>query len=52
MSRKVELLFALLFLLFFLFWLNFDLLVPLGVVNKKGPHYCHVRVNVGDRVDV
>jgi EXPERA (EXPanded EBP superfamily) len=39
MSRKVELLFAALFALFFVLWLNFDMLVPLGVVNKSADYY-------------
>jgi hypothetical protein len=39
MSRKVELVFSALFVLFFVLWLNQDLLVPLGLVNKSGEYY-------------
>jgi hypothetical protein len=39
MSRKAELLFAALFALFFVLWLNFDMLVPFGVVNRSADYY-------------
>ena len=39
MSRKIELVFAALFALFFIFWLTFDLPVALGLVNESAGWY-------------
>ena len=39
MSRKVELVFAALFALFFIGWLTFDIPVALGLVNKSTGWY-------------
>ena len=39
MRRKVELLFAALFALFFIFWLFFDVPVALGLVNESAGWY-------------
>ena len=39
MSRKIELVFAALFALFFIFWLTFDLPVALGLANESAGWY-------------